>query len=347
MQAPSLSVLLGEAGVKDKSDAGSVHDVKAFMLSNLVNAPYSRIDTKDYAEGIPDVIGTVFQLTEESTLQSYKQKFKLEGLHSGDFARQQVIFVNPCAMEKEVLVIDEEAIYEELMALGEWCVFGESALFSKQVGKKLHTGCCLEPTHKENRVNFVLTNEAETLRKKMYIEEHLLRTKLENFETNEWSMQSRFNAKVLTEALQYAQTEYSYAIKNNADAAPVITLEMLQNAFKFVTESDRGFKANFDLFNAKAELVLEALVNHLDKKFKGKKMVLHREIVAGNSTFNRIVKREATEREPYSKLVTQAYEMGDDLGYWVHLNKNSTLIKRQEHGAGSGGGVILVLKTVR
>ena len=348
--APSLSILLGEAGIRGKSEAGDPHGLKGFFLSNLVKKAYSLIDYKDYAEHAPPVFGTVFQLLEESTLDSYRQRFKVEALHTGEFARQQVIFVDPKLkpFEQDLQVIDQE-VYMDLYSLAMYSIEGEDPTYTITLGAHEHTGCSLNPVPGDHRVYFRLSPEAQALDYRLKLEEEKARALDETYEDNEWGLNARARAKALTEAFLYAQAEHAVrTFGYGEDVKPVITLEMFESALKFVAESDAGFKKNFGLFEGDDLVVFNELVKQVEavskrKHNKGKHYVTYRDVTNGNSTLNRLAKGYVNEKQSYKTLIDRAAIHGHEIGYWVYISSRSPMQDRVKYNLQNYKGNAFVL----
>ena len=264
--APSLSIILGEAGIAGKSDSGDLYTLKAFIMLNMVNAAYHPIDVKDYSQNSPPIYGTVFQFLEESTLDSYLHKFKTESLKNGVIARQHVSFVDPKLKQENVQCQEKKIILQRLANLVKYSLHNEDGTHKIEVGRIDFIGCSYKPVDLCDRVNFVLDDEASAANEYLRKDEKALRETRETYKRDDWAQFARNRSKILTEAFVYGQTEYGEKLATGCEAAPIITMEMFRQAYWFVRVSDESFKANFkELFSDSSDAIFEALVHQVDK----------------------------------------------------------------------------------
>jgi len=336
MHAPSMSIIIPEAGIASKSTTGDVFKVKQYLMQNIAKSAYQPYDISDYADALPDVYGPTLSILEESTQTSYIHNFTIDSVHSGDEARKLHHFVDhkPNCMPTNLAHAPYSSrIINKLKLLIMEANRGEDFDYTPNEESKFD-GPSLKVVNTENYVLFKCTPEARALLDQRIKDEFAMRSR-DDVPESEWTLAVRCTAQIKSESLLYA---YVDKILNKKPS--LITIEHMEEAQAYVEECKRSMECNMGVVDTQdsrlVQAILEFMIAKLGSKNYYKKhskrehsysLFKHSFIVFGTNPVTSIAAAMESPSKNKNRCIQEAYIEGQNAGHWRVVKGNDEEIK--------------------
>lgn len=328
-RAPSVMIIIPEAGKASKSLSGDVAAVEAYFLTNFAIGAYRPFSVDSQTKELPLVYGTNYVLIEESALSSYRHNFTPASMASGELARKNVHFVSH-KMPDETQIrgnFSSETI-DDLISL---MTYGMSVeRYEQRTEEPKWGGYCFNPLKKEDRILLMPDNETEKLiteLKKKHIE---YVNSIEETDNLQYAQTVRFLEKSMKEACLYAAIDH--VLDDPLNENPEVKADRFKEAMDYVHECDRSLLANYKLVDGDINTPIKKIYKfYLDErkgaKFKSKHkkftqdIITHNYMFGANSKIDHYIDMESQARNVDKILfIDSVYEAGEALGFWEYVH---------------------------